>query len=497
MKTLKQQIIDHPKILRRDGNSNGALVRKGSKFLQTLIYKEIMNSTIFLPSASNFSERIYCVLNDITTRVTCKQCNTALKYYPPASGNYKTYCSVRCSLLNSEQQASKKQKYKEKHGVTHHTQLESFQQEQKARNIEKWGVDHQLKVPEIKQKSKDTCMEKYGVEYSFQSDNNKLKSKETSLAKYGVKHYTNRKQAEETTLLNWGVTNPLASPEIRAKIKQSIQKKYNVDNPMQSPEVQNKAKKTNNIKYNADYYMQTPEFREKSKRYNIENYNVDYYMETAEFREKSIDTCLEKYGVKYSMQSDNVKQKVKDTNLIKYGVDFYQQCHYSDNTRNILFNKDKFEEFVKDKSRTQIAHELYIDHTTVSNYIQKYNCEDLVISISSYPEQLIANYVKETYNTTIIQNSRKIIKPLELDIYLPEHNLAIEFNGIYYHSPDKYGGKDQWLEYHYNKINRCKEQGIALLHIWEDYGDHNELIKEAFNGQINNNLEQVFSDLGY
>jgi len=52
---------------------------------------------------------------------------------------------------------------------------------------------------------------------------------------------------------------------------------------------------------------------------------------------------------------------------------------------------------------------------------------------------------------------------MELDIYIPKLNIAIEFNGVYWHS-EVFKNKD----YHINKTKICKSSGIELLHIWED-----------------------------
>jgi len=60
-------------------------------------------------------------------------------------------------------------------------------------------------------------------------------------------------------------------------------------------------------------------------------------------------------------------------------------------------------------------------------------------------------------------NTRKIIQPLELDIFIPSHNLAIEYNGLYWHS-ELYKGKN----YHLNKTEACEAKGIQLIHIFED-----------------------------
>jgi hypothetical protein len=60
-------------------------------------------------------------------------------------------------------------------------------------------------------------------------------------------------------------------------------------------------------------------------------------------------------------------------------------------------------------------------------------------------------------------NSRSIIFPKELDIYIPEKNLAIEHNGIYLHST---AHKEK--NYHINKTIACSKLGIQLIHIFED-----------------------------
>lgn len=52
----------------------------------------------------------------------------------------------------------------------------------------------------------------------------------------------------------------------------------------------------------------------------------------------------------------------------------------------------------------------------------------------------------------------------EIDIFLPEYNIGIEHNGLYWHSETN--GKDK--KYHLHKSNLCKSNGINLLHIFED-----------------------------
>ena len=70
----------------------------------------------------------------------------------------------------------------------------------------------------------------------------------------------------------------------------------------------------------------------------------------------------------------------------------------------------------------------------------------------------------ESMGLKVITRNRKIIKPYELDIYIPELNKAIEFNGTYWHYSEKHfiPGK------HGLKSKLCRQKGIKLLHVRED-----------------------------
>lgn len=71
--------------------------------------------------------------------------------------------------------------------------------------------------------------------------------------------------------------------------------------------------------------------------------------------------------------------------------------------------------------------------------------------------------------------NRKVLKNgAELDFYIPTLNLAIEFNGLYFHS-DKF----QNYNYHLNKTTQCQEKGIKLIHIFEDEWKNKESIVKS------------------
>ena len=91
----------------------------------------------------------------------------------------------------------------------------------------------------------------------------------------------------------------------------------------------------------------------------------------------------------------------------------------------------------------------------------------------------------------VVARSRSIIPPCELDIYVPDKNIAIEYNGLYWHTES--AGRDR--NYHYNKWKECREQGIQLIMIWEDeWRDNRELVEKMLSHKLGvSNEQKVFA----
>lgn len=69
--------------------------------------------------------------------------------------------------------------------------------------------------------------------------------------------------------------------------------------------------------------------------------------------------------------------------------------------------------------------------------------------------------------TPVISRDRKLIAPKELDIYLPEKKLAIEYCGMYWHSFGDAASELNGKHGHFNKHEACKEQNIRLITVFE------------------------------
>lgn len=111
----------------------------------------------------------------------------------------------------------------------------------------------------------------------------------------------------------------------------------------------------------------------------------------------------------------------------------------------------------------------------------------------SRAEMEIREFIESIYNGKKEYNSRNVISPYELDFYLPDLNLAFEYNGIYWHSDKVVAKKSRKFnsanEYHEFKNNKCSELGIDLFHIKEeDYMNNKEQIFEFIKNEINSRI---------
>lgn len=103
--------------------------------------------------------------------------------------------------------------------------------------------------------------------------------------------------------------------------------------------------------------------------------------------------------------------------------------------------------------------------------MQKYFDEVKKSKQVSKGETEVALFVKSIYQGEVITNDRTVLAPKELDIYIPQKNLAIEYDGVYWHSEAGYCFSD----YHINKTKVCMDKNIRLIHIysneWEEKKD--------------------------
>lgn len=104
------------------------------------------------------------------------------------------------------------------------------------------------------------------------------------------------------------------------------------------------------------------------------------------------------------------------------------------------------------------------------------------LTFTSKAENDIVSIVKSLCpDVTIVRNDRSLGGG-ELDIHVPERQLAIEFNGIYWHTED--AGRDR--EYHRDKTLAARAAGLQLVHVWEDeWAVHRDVVVRGIAHRLN------------
>jgi len=107
---------------------------------------------------------------------------------------------------------------------------------------------------------------------------------------------------------------------------------------------------------------------------------------------------------------------------------------------------------------------------------------DAIFPKSSKGQNEIIEFITSLGITNIVKNDRKVLFPLELDIYIPSHNLAIEYCGVYFHS-QTFGNKSK--NYHRDKHVKCKEKGIKLITVFDsEWTTKKEIVKSIIANKL-------------
>lgn len=310
--------------------------------------------------------------------------------------------------------------------------------------LEHYGVANISQAKEVKEKKKRAFDNKSAEEKQAIIE----KKQQTSLKKYGVTSYFKTSEFKKRMTKN----NPGATKEAIEKRRQTMLQKYGVENAYQSEEIKQKLKEIFLKKYGVEYPTQVKEIKDKVAATNIQKYGVDNPMKVGDFSAAARNTS-EINAQKYA--EENELLLVRDLKETYKG-------HWTDNVNLIHHNGFTF---IKKE-----------DLKKVEDY-----CEINILKGTSHKEKEIADFVRSFYDGEIIENSRKIIAPKELDVYIPEKKIAIEFDGLFWHSELNVTDKN----YHLEKTRKCEEQNIRLIHIFEDeWNEKQDIIKSIIKSSL-------------
>lgn len=244
--------------------------------------------------------------------------------------------------------------------------------------------------------------------------------------------------------------------EIRKKIKQHSLEKYGYESPNQCPEIIKKQQE-GLIKHYGSLIEAYKQKYERNKKTKLEKYGDENYHN----KEKASKTLQERHKI-----FENNNNCLRYTEVLK----LYGQGWKSLNIPIIYDGRFR-----------------YISNEYIPK-IKEYSQETHNVKCISNQEKELYQYIKTLTSCKIYKSVKNIIQDkngkYDIDIYIPKLKIAIEYNGIYWHSThvktDKY--------YHQNKTKLCYSKGIQLIHIWENEWTNNkdqikQQLKELLNGQ--------------
>lgn len=186
------------------------------------------------------------------------------------------------------------------------------------------------------------------------------------------------------------------------------QLKHGVDNPSKKPEVKEKIRKANSKR------LKSKEFKEQYKQTMLEKYGVEHPMHSQELKEKQSNTVKEKYGVKnISQLPENRSIAVK--NIIKTKI------------------KNGSIQLYQGQTLPKIADDTGFSHSHFRKLVHKYGLDK---AMTLTPKETC---IERTFKEWFIKENINYISQYKVenriaDFYLPDFEVIIEADGLYWHS---------------------------------------------------------------
>lgn len=334
----------------------------------------------------------------------------------------------------------------------------------------------------IKNPDEGICLE-CGLPTKF--DNIKNGYRRFCSAKCAASSSKTKNKRENTNIQKYGVKAVSQLPEIIEKIKTTWENK----DEQERQSILDKTISTNLEKYGVSCTFQDKDVKEKIEQTNLKKYGVKNIFEN---RDYMVQKYNEKYGVDNPGQITWVKEKIANTNLVRHGDTYIfndpiirdkanktKRANAINNIKNVLSINNTHctvtdtEDILQHNGKYLITYKLHCDkcnNNFNATYQQIIYYKDLLCpicnnhnTVKSKQELEVLNYLNTLTSMPIKHSIRTILNGKELDLYIPDKKLAIEYDGLYWHS-ELYVDPD----YHLWKTEECEKQGIQLIHIFED-----------------------------
>ena len=361
---------------------------------------------------------------------------------------------------------------------------EDVRRKAKETNIKKYGAVSKVAAGSPIRFIDENTFAVYGKEYSVGWLKEKYLTENVSSAEichllgttYAVvnkinKHYHISKNFEQRyelirqkTIDKYGVASTLQLDAVKKKSRETCLKKYGVDNPMKTEEIQVKCQQAA-----AEKRARISALGEEISRYYIdENHSLADTSAHFSITIDSLKNYLKEHGI--TKDGKKVVALAKDSFKRRYGVGSYSQR--SIKNYSIWNSKEKMVDFLSSldakPSLKEISEYFNVDETALHN---KYgNLLDQYIDLNpkrSRYEDDIKEFLVSLGVKDIIKNDRSVLSGKEIDLYIPEEKLGIEFNGDYWHSDIFKNDHNGRSTYQQEKSLAAEKKGVFIFTVFE------------------------------
>lgn len=265
------------------------------------------------------------------------------------------------------------------------------------------------------------------TECSNRDNNKKLKIEKTNMQRYGNKcslqNKLIRKKTTKTLISKYGVDNPSKSPDLREKVRKTNLERYGCEHTTQNAKVQQRIKETNLRRY-GKHPSKTKEVKEKRKRTSIKRFGCSSPLQHPEIREKTEKTLVKKYGVTHPFKSEKIKKRYRRTCLKKYGVDHTSKTkHVIQKIKDTTFKNYGVTNIAKTEERITWMKNGGAAHA--NSFVKN----------PSKPQKELYELCKTMFPNVVL--NYKCLN-YSIDIAIPNLQIAIEYDGSYWHQNPLY-----------------------------------------------------------
>lgn len=229
--------------------------------------------------------------------------------------------------------------------------------------------------------------------------------------------------------------------------------------------------------YSDSNILTTPEFTDRA--HIIHNNKYDYSKFTyVRNNVKSIIICpehgeftqtpsghLSGYGCNACGRKSTIN---KTTKTLEFFIDLATKVHNKKYTYPLAV-------YTGTMRRLTITCPIHGNFMQIANHhLQGHGCPACAkVNFQSKPEFEIKEFI-ESLGVDVLHTY--YLDGVELDLFVPSKNLAIEFDGLFYHSSGSVSTDKVISEKHIKKTELCEHHGITLLHIFENEWENKQSI---------------------